>query len=321
VSTRSDAVGRFYRLPNSKDESAAAKAGDELERRKRLHKGPLSFVPNESTKGYHSFVNRGPIYGMCTWEDYFTPRQALGLGILSRLISELGKRLDRSENPEMAEAIQTCLALNFGRVADLANNLCGWTLDTQCVKHLFARQALPMVWNYAESVLIGESAGSWQVVAERFPGILASLGCNWSRGTIQQADAAAHPLPTDSAQAVFTDPPYYFSVQYADLSDFFYVWIRRTLYGRHAGLLEPTLTPKDAEIIVQSPGHEFAAEGKNNAFYESRMTLAMAESRRLLEPSGIAVVVFAHTSTRGWEAQLQSMIVAGWVVRMNCAAS
>jgi len=314
VSTRTDAQGRYYRLPNAKDESAAAKAAIELERKTRLHEGPLSYVPNESTKDYHSFVNRGPIYGMCSWDDYFTPRQALALGTLAKLISEFGKRLDRSENPQMAEAVQTCLALNFGRVADLANNLCGWTLDTQCVKHLFARQAIPMVWNYAESVLIGESAGSWTVVTERFPEVLASLGCDWFQGTVQQADAAAHPLPSDSAQAVLTDPPYYFSVQYGDLSDFFYVWLRRTLHGHHAGLLDPPLTPKEAEIIVQSPGHEFAAEGKNNAFYESRMRLAMAEARRVLEPSGIAMVVFAHTSTKGWEAQLQAMIDAGWVV-------
>ncbi len=314
VSTRNDAQGRFYRPPNVGDEIAARKALTELERRRRLHKGPLSYVPNESTKDYHSFVNRGPIYGMCAWDDYFTPRQSLALGIIARLISEVGRQLDRSEDQGIAEAVQTCLALNFGRVADLANNLCGWTLDTQCVKHLFARQAIPMVWNFAESVLIGESAGSWTVVAERFPEVLASLGCDWSQGTVQQADAAAHPLPSDSAQAVLTDPPYYFSVQYADLSDFFYVWLRRTLHGRHAGLLDPALSPKEAEIIVQSPGHEFAAEGKNNAFYESRMSLAMAEARRVLEPSGIAMVVFAHTSTKGWESQLQSMVVAGWVV-------
>ena len=314
VSTRTDAQGRSYRLPTPKDESAATNAATELDRRKRLHDGPLSYVPNESTKDYHSFVNRGPIYGMCSWEDYYTPRQALALGIFAKLISELGKQLDGSENSHMAEAVQTCLALNFGRVADLANSLCGWTLDTQCVKHLFARQAIPMVWNYAESVLVGESAGSWTVVAARFPEVLGSLGCDWSEGTIQQADAADHPLPSDSAQAVLTDPPYYFSVQYADLSDFFYVWLRRILRGRHVGLFDSALTPKEKEIIVQSPGHEFAAEGKNNAFYESRMSLAMSEARRVLDPRGIAMVVFAHTSTRGWEAQLQSMIFAGWVV-------
>jgi putative DNA methylase len=89
VSTRADSLGRFYRLPDITDESAAAKAVSELERRKRLHKGPLSYVPNESTEDYHSFVNRGPIYGMGVWEDYFTPRQALGLGILVLLFRGL----------------------------------------------------------------------------------------------------------------------------------------------------------------------------------------------------------------------------------------
>jgi len=171
-----------------------------------------------------------------------------------------------------------------------------------------------MVWNFAEGVCIGESAGSWSVVIERFPDILASLCSHRSTGTVQQADAAAHPLPNDAAQAIITDPPYYYSVQYADLSDFFYVWMRRTLRGHHAELLEPELTPKTCEIIVQSPGHEFAPDGKNNAFYESRMKLAMTDARRVLEPYGIATVVFAHTSTRGWEALLQAMIDAGWVV-------
>jgi hypothetical protein len=152
------------------------------------------------------------------------------------------------------------------------------------------------------------------VVIERFPVVLAALYSNRATGTVHQADAAAHPLPNDAAQAFITDLPYYYSVQYADLADFFYVWMRRTLPGRHGGLLEPQLTPKANEIIVQSPGHEFASEGKNNAFYESRMKLAMTDARRVLEPNGVAVVVFAHTSTRGWEALLQAMIDAGWVV-------
>src|SRR5262249_31315526 len=74
------------------------------------------------------------------------------------------------------------------------------------------------------------------------------------------------------------------------------------------------LTPKDDEIIVQSPGHQFAADGKNRAFYESRMKRAMTEGRRVLAPSGIGIVVFAHTSTTGWEALLQAMVEAGWIV-------
>jgi putative DNA methylase len=314
VSTRDKEQGRFYRLPNDADQQVLAAARARLQQRKKTNSGPMSFVPNESTQGYHSFVNRGPIYGMVSWEDYFSPRQALALGTLATLIRSAGDKIQDADGRELAEAVQTCLALSFGRILDLANSLCGWTLDTQCVKNLFRRQAIPMVWNFAEGVCIGESAGSWSVVIERFPDILASLCSSHATGTVQQADAAAHSLPNDAAQAVITDPPYYYSVQYSDLSDFFYVWMRRTLVGRHAGLLEPELTPKSGEIIVQSPGHEFASDGKNNAFFESRMKLAMTDARRVLEPTGVAIIVFAHTSTRGWEALLQAMIDSGWVV-------
>jgi adenine-specific DNA methylase len=314
VSTRDREQGRFYRQPGGADHKALVAAATHLERRKKASEGPFSFVPTESTEAYHSFVNRGPIYGMVTWEDYFAPRQALALGTLAALIRAAGQKLQEAEEGEFSAAVQTCLALSFGRILDLANSLCGWTLDTQCVKNLFRRQAIPMVWNFAEGVCVGKSAGSWSVVVERFPDILASLFTHHTTGTVQQADAANHPLPDDSAQAVITDPPYYYSVQYADLSDFFYVWMRRTLFGRHGGLLKPDLTPKAGEIIVQSPGHEFAPDGKNNAFYESHMKQAMTEARRVLEPSGIATVVFAHTSTRGWEALLQALIDAGWVV-------
>lgn len=95
---------------------------------------------------------------------------------------------------------------------------------------------------------------------------------------------------------------------------FFYVWLRRILIDKYPNIFTTQLTPKEQEIIVQSPGHEFAIEGKNNAFYELQMKIAMSEARRILSPCGIGVVVFAHTSTRGWEAQLQAMIDAGWTM-------
>ena len=114
--------------------------------------------------------------------------------------------------------------------------------------------------------------------------------------------------------AWITDPPYYYSVQYADLSDFFYIWLRRMLHSRYPSLFPTELTPKTDEIIVQSPGHQYASEGKNNKFYESQMRKAMEEGRRVLAHDGIGIVVFVHTSTAGWEAQLQAMIDAGWVI-------
>src|SRR5208283_3841654 len=124
----------------------------------------------------------------------------------------------------------------------------------------------------------------------------------------------SHPLPSNSVQGFVTDPPYYYSVQYADLSDFFYVWLHRSLGALYPELFTTQFTPKNDEIIVQSPGHEFAAEGKNKKFYESRMHVAMEEGRRILAPNGIGVIVFANTSTSGWETMLQSLVESGWVI-------
>ena len=172
-----------------------------------------------------------------------------------------------------------------------------------------------MVWDFAEPNPLGAASGDffaqvdWQCEALELT--QAVLG---HAGHAQLGSATAHPLPDDAAHAFVTDPPYYFSVQYADLSDFFYVWLRRTLKDVHAGLFGRDLSPKDDEIIVQTPAHQHATDGKNNAFYESRMQLALAEGRRVLAPHGIGTVVFAHTSTAGWEALLRALVDAGWVV-------
>lgn len=310
ASTRAGILGRSYRLPSRSDLTAAANAGEELTRQRRAHRGKLSLVPEESTEDYVPFVNRGPIYGMRTWADYFTPRQALALTTFARLIREapVGGEAGR------AVAVRTLLAFALDKQADLGNSLNRWEPGAQCPRQLFGRQAIPMVWDFAEGVPIGESSGAWEVFVEGIARALENLGHDWNIGNVHQADAARIPLPDDSADALVTDPPYYYSVQYADLADFFYVWLRRALQGLHGDLLRDELTPKNSEIIVQSPAHEFAPDGKNRAFYEARMAKALEDARRVVRPDGIGVVVFAHKSTSGWEAQLQATINAGWTI-------
>lgn len=172
-----------------------------------------------------------------------------------------------------------------------------------------------MVWDFSEVNPLSGSTGGFAGAIEWVAQVCDEGGkARLAPGHAEQASATQHPLPNDAADALITDPPYYYSVQYADLSDFFYVWLRRTLGDQQPELFHPPLTPKEDEIIVQSPSHEFAKEGKNKHFYESRMRAAMEEGRRVLAPSGIAVVVFAHTSTAGWEALLQAMVDAGWTI-------
>jgi hypothetical protein len=125
------------------------------------------------------------------------------------------------------------------------------------------------------------------------------------------SSAKVHPLPNDVAQGFFTDPPYYDAVPYADLSDFFIVWLKRTVGYRHSdliGCLGNFLSPKDDECIVDE------VKGKDKNYFETNMKQAMAEGRRVLSHNGVGIVVFAHKSTSGWEAQLQSMVDAGWTV-------
>ncbi len=312
VTTKTTEQGRFYRLPTHRDLDAVRRAKDELERRKREWTGELSLVPDEPTTQYHTFVNRGPIYGMTTWGDYFTSRQLLALTTFVRLTKAYKDSNVSEKSKSDISAIQTCLDLAIDRCANQFTSLSKWNSGREMVDGVFARQAIPMLWDFGEiSPFSGDGywngAINWigQVIEKN---VLEGCGCS------KVASAINHPLKTDSAQGFITDPPYYYSVQYADLSDFFYVWLHRSLGNVHPDLFHENLTPKTDEIIVQSPGHEFAADGKNRQFYESRMQLAMAEGRRILCPDGIGVIVFANTSTAGWETLLQSLVESGWVI-------
>lgn len=137
---------------------------------------------------------------------------------------------------------------------------------------------------------------------------MEEIGSNWSASSPHKSSAISHPLPDDSAHCFFTDPPYYDAIPYADLSDFFYVWLKRTLPPAAARMFRDDHAPKDEECIVDE------VKGKDREYFERTMQQAMAEGRRILAPNGIGTVVFANKSTAGWEAQLQAMIGAGWIV-------
>lgn len=316
VTTNLLGQGRSYRLPTKGDFIAVHRASEELVRKKKEHQGKLSLAPNESTTHYETFVNRGPIYGMTTWEDYYTPRQILALTTIVSLIQSIGENASDDTDAGLSMATQTCLALILDKSAQYNSSLCRWKATGENLVDTFGRQALPMVWDFAEAAPYGGASGDLTSQIDWHTSALSATSKIMQEyaGQVESASATMHPLLSDSADAFVTDPPYYYSIQYADLSDFFYVWLKRTLAMKYPDLLGSDLTPKEDEIIVQSPGHQYAPDGKNKAFYESKMKDAMGEGRRILSPSGIGIVVFAHTSTAGWESQLQAMIDAGWTV-------
>lgn len=139
-------------------------------------------------------------------------------------------------------------------------------------------------------------------------------------GRAEQASATAHPLPDGVAHAVITDPPYYDAVPYGDLSEFFFVWLKRSLFNGSFPMLQSSSVPKDEEAIW-NPSRTYSKTGrpKDEAFYEAQMRRAFTEARRVAAPHGIGVVVFAHKSTSGWEAILSAPLEAGWIATASWA--
>jgi adenine-specific DNA methylase len=315
VTTTPGAQGRRYRLPDDRDLIAAAAAKDELERRKAAHHGRLSLVPDELLPPQGTLGFRVQAYGFKTWGDLFTPRQALALTTLARLVRESrGPITAEARDAGLADAIVTCLALAVDRQVDSSSTGCRWLTTIEALATTFGRQALPMVWDFAEGNPLSESGGNWDGAVDWIEKVARRWGFLDSRvAQVACVSATSLPLPDASISVVSTDPPYYDAVAYADLSDFFYVWLRRSVADVHPDLLAAELSPKKDEIVV-NPTATVDGRKKLGAFFEEKMAQAFREARRVLTDSGIAIVVFAHKSTSGWEAMLQALVNAGWTV-------
>jgi len=308
VTTRDTERGRFYRLPTDADIKAYRAATIELEKRKAAWTQPLSLVPDEPLPPQGTLGFRVQLYGMLQWGDLFTPRQLLSLTTLGHFVREAGKRLSEEHDPRLAEVIQSLLACSMSRTTDHMNSGCTWNPSGPKLQHLFGRQALPIVWDFCEANPFGDSVGDWMSAVECAMTAIGNAGYASGTGTVQQCSATQHPLPDAAARAFVTDPPYYDAIPYSDLSDFFYVWLKRCLPSALNGPFSSLLTPKGDECIVDE------VKGKDRKYFEKTMEQAMAEGRRTLHPHGIGIVIFAHKSTAGWEAQLQAMVDAGWTM-------
>lgn len=306
VTTRPGQQGRFYRLPDEQELEAIKKAKIELERRKTKHIGKLSMVPDEPLPPQGTLGFRVQLYGMEEWGNIFASRQALTLITLIKMIN--GAEKNFSKNRYLAVAIRTIIACAIDREAEHLSSLCRWNASGEKMQATFGRQALPMTWDFCESNPFGGSVGSWQTMIDLVLIPFETALSISEHGIVEQTCATIHPLSNDAAYCFFTDPPYYDAVPYADLSDFFVVWLKRTVGEIHTSLFSGELSPKDDECIVDE------VKGKDRVYFEKNMSLAMAEGRRVLSPKGIGVVVFAHKSTEGWEAQLQAMVDAGWII-------
>lgn len=313
VTLRPGEVGRHYRLPTERDYAAVRRAQERvaaiLSEWERGGKQGLCPVPDEFLPPIGTLGFRVQRYGMLQWGDLFTARQKVAMVTLARLARE---RLGTD-----GEAAREVMSAATSKQAERLSSLVSWISSTQAPRGTFARQALPIVWDFLEMVPV--------VNEEEFPELVEAMAdvvelfgsTRPHAGQVQLADATESLLPDETAQVWFTDPPYYDAVPYADLSDFFFVWLKRALPG-HPLLRDPfdpanPLTPKRREV-VQDETKRDNGRWKDRAWFEEKMAKAFAEGRRVLREDGIGSVVFAHKTTEGWEALLSGMIRGGWTI-------
>jgi putative DNA methylase len=315
VTLRPGEPGRHYRLPTEREYEAVRRAQERLaeilaewERsgRKGLCPVPDELLPPIGTLGFR--VQR---YGMLHWGDLFTARQKVALVTLARLVRELPS--------SVPQAVRAAMALSLGKTLRHCNVLSKWHRGSETVAGAFGMQALPMAWDFPEMVPFVDYAGGVSDAQSDVVGPAEVSALVLKRpGQVQLADATEHPLPHETAQVWFTDPPYYDAVPYADLSDFFFVWLKRALPG-HPLLRDPfdpanPLTPKTREAVQNERSETDDGRPKDKAFYEDAMAKAFAEGRRVLREDGVGSVVFAHKTTEGWEALLNGIIRGGWTI-------
>lgn len=289
------------------DIQGARAAAAELERRAAEgHASRWATCPDEPLPPIGTLGFRVQRYGMTAWKDLFTPRQLLSLTSIATWIRDACSD-DRSAGG-LGMAVRTCLALALDRMADYLNTGCSWNPSGGSLPHLFTRQAIPVIWDFGEANPIGGATGDWMGAVRHVVGGLRNAAAPAVTAVVQQGSACHHPLPTDSIDVLVTDPPYYDAIPYADLSEFFYVWLRRSIGADYPALLSSPSVPRDEECIVNP------AQGKDAAYFRARTAEAFAEARRITKPDGIGVIVFAHKSTRGWEEMLNALVDAGWII-------
>lgn len=302
---------RDYRLPTADDLAAVAAASVELSRRREAHgSAEPAFTPHEPLPPHGTLGFRVRGYGFQRWGELFLDRQLLTLTTLARLVREVGPRLEREgRDRRLVRAVMTLLGFLLDRTADYGSAFCRWISGQESVSNTFARTAFPMLMDPVELDPLVHPAADWTETARRMAVVVREVGrLGLEPATVVQASATRSPLPDQAARVVFMDPPYYDAIPYADLSDFFHVWLRRSLGGVHPDLFSTPTTPKEDEIVVNQGWR------KDRAWFEAAMTRAFSEARRILDPGGLAVIVFAHRSTEGWEALLAALLSAGWTV-------
>lgn len=312
--------GKAYRIASEEDlrvfhraETQLRQKEPELKRRWGINPVPDEEFPNDvrmiteplgSAQNYHFKV----------WGDLFNSRQKLTLITLTDVIRRVCPIIvDDGGKQEYARAVVSYLALNLDRIANQCSTLSRWNNAGEKIEGPFSRPALPMLWDYVELNPFSGSTGNWESALDWITRVIAHTSeTSGTSARVFQSSATSLPYDEGFFDAVLTDPPYYDNAPYAYLSDFFYVWLKRTIGNLYPSLFSTPLTPKTNEIVAYMRNSWTKEEAKKN--YEGMLKSSFGEIHRVLKPDGIAIIVYAHKSISGWETLINSLLDSGLVI-------
>ena len=265
-------------------------------------------------------------YGYRTWRSLFTDRQlVLFAALVSTIRDAHRKMVHEGMDPARATAVATYLAFALDKVADRNSAFSSWATNRETIRGTFPGQTVQMRWDFCENYPFRTGSGSWNDAVSAICKVIehcAQVGDG--PATVLRGDARSLPFADAEFDAVLIDPPYYFSVMYSDLSDFFYVWLKRSVGHLYPEHFVTPWTPKAQEIVQNRcrpgmRGHITEEE------FDQRLGAALSEVARVVKPEGVVAIVFAHTDVKAWEKLLLALRVAGlgvttsWPIRSEMA--
>jgi adenine-specific DNA methylase len=306
---------RTYRRPRAEEIEGAEELATVL--LEELEEAPdgTSPLPDESIPRSQFRILRSLVYGIDTFRGLFNDRQLYILGLLCAAVrAAYEEMLAAGMERERALAVSTYLGLLVDKIADYNSTFCGWHVTGEKIRDTFARQAIAMVWDYTEIDPFLDVSGGWEAHV-RWIG-LAIRGCSTTGSEfarVLRGDAQNLAFPDDTFDAVIVDPPYYDAIQYGDLSDFFYVWLKRSIGHLYPDVFGTPLTPKRQEII-ENRADKKSSDYISHEEFERRLQRALGEMARVVKDDGIVAIVFAHTDVQAWERLLRALRSASLVV-------
>lgn len=308
--------GRHFRAPTTDEEEAVAKAQEYIRNDVELS----NFLDE---RRYIGLADRAANYGVTEWRDAFNPRQLLAHYTYWQAYESVKSEI-RDEYPEQeADALLTFLAIAADKAIDYNSKFSSWHHGRSLIRNTFERHDFSFKWSFAESCLTADGYGyDWVIdsVAEVFEELRDLSNHSDAPTEVYQGDAGQLPLDDEEIEVIVLDPPYYDNVMYSELSDFFYVWMKRYLGDVYPDFFTQELSDKQSEAVANPAEFEdIAGEGQSKsnmakADYERKMSNIFSEAHRVLEDQGIFTLMFTHKKTEAWDTLTKALIEAGFVV-------